>query len=237
MRKFFFALLALFPVCLHAATPTYSTGTDQDDNAASIPTSLGTRTAGQSGLACIRVANASDVLTGVTDNVNGAWSLADKVQVTGSHWLHVYYRLNMGAGATTVTMNASGAVGMRATFHIIDGAHASGFDGAESATGTGTALNSGTVTTTVANSYIFTCASTATAEALTWASVPNVINTRHSAGAGRTYSGDFGVSATSSYAALGTWDSSVQWGAIVAAFGDAAPSTPSGGLLLRRRRS
>lgn len=224
MRRLIFALLALLPTALLAATPTFVASFNQDDINTSINTAIGTISSGQGLLGCLRVGNASDVVTAVTDNVNGAWTLADKIALTGTNWLYVYYRLNAGAGATTVAVDFSTSTSMRAAFHVISiSAHASGYDGAAKATGTGTAVNSGTRTTTVANDYIFACVGIAAAEAITWTAP--LTNRENASDRART--ADRGVTATGAYAALGTLDSSQQWGAIVAAFGDQAP--PVGG--------
>lgn len=223
MRRLIFALFALLPTALLAATPTFVSSTNQDDTNTSINTALGTISSGQSLLGCLRVGNASDVVTLVTDNVNGDWTLADKIALTGTNWLYVYYRLNAGAGATTVAVDFSTSTSMRAAFHVIAGAHASGYDGAAKATGTGTAVNSGTRSTTVANDYVFACLGIAAAEAVTWTAP---LNDRENA-SDRARTADRGVTATGAYAALGTLDSSQQWGAIVAAFGDQVP--PVGG--------
>jgi hypothetical protein len=205
------------------ATPSFRSGSasDNNDTGTAIQSAYPqANTAGNILVAFVRIAGSSDILTGVSDNVNGSWTFVDKLQVGSSHWDYIYRYSNCAANTPTVTTSTSGSTNHRVVIDEIQGAHINGFGPVAKNTGTSTSASSGNLATTIGNALVVALVSTDTAEAVAYT---NSFSDRHSAGS-RLYTGSRGFTTTqASVAATATLDSSQLWGCMAWAVYDAEP--------------
>lgn len=97
----------------------------------------------------MRIGSASDLVTGVSDSVNGAWTRQTiRLQSTDAHTGYIYSRANSAAGTPTVTITLSSAAGCRFGIQEASGFTAAVIDQIASAMGTSTNPSSGNTPTT-----------------------------------------------------------------------------------------
>jgi Cep192 domain 4/Purple acid Phosphatase, N-terminal domain/Calcineurin-like phosphoesterase len=94
-------------------------------------------------------------VSSVSDTLANSYLLASSGATPSGNRLYVYYAINKASGADTVTANLSGG-GVMSDIHEYAGiSTTTPLDQAKVSTGSGTAIDSGGVTTTVANELIF----------------------------------------------------------------------------------
>ncbi len=164
----------------------------------------------------------------VTDLDGNNWQPAVSKADGSGHTYYIYYAMNLLATNNTnrVTVAVSGASAyMRGISDEYSGlATTLALDQTASATGTGVSPDSGNVTTTVANELLLGYFGNATAvvgftAGASYTSHDNIDNVN--------YFEDRVVSATGTYNAPGTSDTSVEWVMLMATFAD-TPVTPGG---------
>lgn len=157
-----------------------------------------------------------------SDNKSNSYSQAKNQTFNTGNELFGHYALNVTGGAShQVTVGISGAAAsIRFTIHEESGvATSSALDQSNSGSGSSTAPDSGNVTTTVADEWIFGICATDTDVGFTaGASFGHLVMSPSTGGSQREATEDRIVSATSTYSAPFTVSPTNDWGCIVLAF-------------------
>lgn len=211
--------------------------TTENTNDAGGTTMTVTRTLTAGNAVIVAVAWATTGVTCTVDHGEGAYTSARKQAFGTTDFVEVFYFLSVAGGATTITATFSAsATFRRMNGHEVSGLAASGvLDQVNSATGTGTALSAGNITTTQADEYLF-------------AGFSHFTSATFTAGTGWTAGGTPGVDGFNEYripTATGTFtgnctaSASADWIAVVASFkadvGAAANKQKLAPLLAHRR--
>ena len=130
--------------------------TTENSNDASGTTMTVTRTVTAGNALIVQVAWANNVTCSVNHG-DGTYTSARKQDVGTTDHLEVFYFLNSTGGAKTITATFSaGATFRRMNGHEVSGLAASGvLDQTNGATGNGTALSAGNITTTQNDEYLY----------------------------------------------------------------------------------
>lgn len=95
----------------------------------------------------------------VSDDINGSWTEAISRELASHGEVGIFYRHNMGAGLTTVTISFSSATSIRWAFTEYSGvASSNALDQTTSADGSVSTVNPGDITTTTTNQLIVVAA-------------------------------------------------------------------------------
>ena len=184
----------------------------------------------------VRVGGTGRTVT-VSDNLNGSYSLAVTQTQGADHQAYIFYKENAAAGATTVTVTISGSGTLRFNIHEYAGAAASGaLDSTSSQTGTGSAPDSGAISTSQADELVFGLATNNNVSSGSWTPATSGgtwTKRQEQTAVGCTstrciMSSDIIASSAGSYRHNPTFSTSVDWTSLVAAFkgstGGAAPA-------------
>lgn len=234
VKKLVACVLLLTAFLAHAAAPTLDATMSPYDGASADPHVLNavTVTAGAYGLLGLRTNSEGDTIDTVTDNDGNTWTLVDQTALGGGGAgtaLFVYECLNMQGGATTVTVELTAADVLRAVLVTYTG-HAGSTDDADTTVGSGTTVTSATLTTTDTDRKIISVNSASGNTTLAPATGENEVTES----AGRIQIQDSTAATAGNYTHSVTLGASLAWASIAVAL---EPSTSSGALLLRRRRS
>lgn len=178
---------------------------------------------------------ASGNITGVSDNVNGAWTKRfSQAEESNSVGLDCWYFLNAAAGATTVTITQT--VGGTMRWAIAEGAvSATGVAAVDTSASnkddvSSTAVSSGNITTANAVEWIVAGVGCSTDLTFTVGSGYTLRETPPTNGTGRMALEEQTTSSSGTYAGTFTLSTSLAWAAGVIAFKDTAVT---GGFLSR----
>jgi hypothetical protein len=109
----------------------------------------------QNNLIVVGVYTWGGTVSGITDSLANNYALATFTATPGGNNLYVYYAVNKSSGADAVTVHVSGG-GVMSDIHEYAGlSTTTPLDQVKVSSGTGTTINSGSVTTTAANELIF----------------------------------------------------------------------------------
>jgi hypothetical protein len=194
---------------------------EADNNSSTIATAYGSNVA--AGSLLVAVVAAEETVASIADTLGNTWQFACSILNTpDSQWGEIWYAMNSGAGANTVTVTFSVSSQFRrlAVSEYSGAALSAALDKVATAIGTGTALDSGSQTTTT-NGQLIVGGFQAFAVTFT----PGGSFTVRQLGASQqAILADFVQSSAGSVSANGTAGGSTDWAALMATF-----KAPAGG--------